>query len=495
MIEQVYIQKGERIARITPYVLAQRGVDPCFSSWVLTPDGDGLVWLFGALDVRRIARMEQYLDHDLLHQVSTACRGVPVYLSNTNGLRYGFLLTGRPRLPGRVDFPGLERGIVRLGVGLQGEVRCTWDRLGHLLVAGQTGSGKSVLLRLLAHQGLADGARLLLSDLDGATFPMLAGHPALVAPIAGNPQEAHQVVGLALGECDRRAVLYQAAGGYPDKMEDYNAQAVKVGEETLPRLLVILDEYNATAIANGGARGQFAGDVAALAWRGRKFGVNLVVAAQDFAKDIVGRFRDQVTPILFHVQSKDLARAVNCSPAAHFTKPGRAVSPRWGKFQAFYLDKADLATATAGGGVLSPGELSLVLWALEENDGYLSLADIQARAGTGAGACVTGQGASRRLAHEWETRGWLEKDTLAGNKRRVTSDLRQIAYKLKALQSPQSPPTNLQTGLQTDLEQSTSLQTADLARDPLAGIEGALAPISYGLYKPAVGGLQRVIPS
>jgi len=497
MIEQAYIQKGERIARITPYVLAQRGVDPCFSSWVLTPDGDGLVWLFGALDVRRIARMEQYLDHDLLHQVSTACRGIPVYLSNTNGLRYGFLLTGRPRLPGRVDFPGLERGIVRLGIGLQGEVRCTWDRLGHLLVAGQTGSGKSVLLRLLAHQGLADGARLLLSDLDGATFPMLAGHPALVAPIAGNPQEAHQVVGLALGECDRRAVLYQAAGGYPDKMEDYNAQAVKVGEETLPRLLVILDEYNATAIANGGARGQFAGDVAALAWRGRKFGVNLVVAAQDFAKDIVGRFRDQVTPILFHVQSKDLARAVNCSPAAHFTKPGRAVSPRWGKFQAFYLDKADLATATAGAGVLSPGELSLVLWALEENDGYLSLADIQ-QAGGHAGAHARGQGYARRLASAWENRGWLVKDSQSGNKRRVTDDLRQIAYKLKALQSPQTPTIGLQTGLQTGLEQSTHLQTADPARDGtlLADVDGGLVPVvGYGLYKPAAGTLQRVSKS
>jgi len=509
MIEKGYIQKGESIARITPCVLEQRGVDPCFSSWVLTSDSDGLVWLFGALDVRRIARMEQYLDRGLLHQVSTACRGIPCEVSNTSGLRYGFLLSGRPRLPGRVDFPGLERRVVRMGIGLAGEVRCTWDKLGHLLVAGQTGSGKSVFLRLLAHQGIADGARLLLADLDGATFPMLAGCTSLVAPIAANPREAHSVVGLALGECDKRAALYAAAGGFPDNLADYNAQAVKGGEDPLSRLLVILDEFNATAIANGGARGQFAGDVAALAMRGRKFGINLVVAAQDFAKETVGRFRDQTSAILFHVESKELARSVNCSPAAHFTKPGRAISPKWGKFQAYYLGKAELTTAGAGGaGVLSADELSLALWAIEKNDGYLSLADIQERSGTGAhagaGACTDararagarthgGQGYARRLATSWENRGWLVKDSQNGNKRRVTSDLEQIAYKLKTLKTLKTPPTNLQTDLQTDLAPSTSPQSANPAHDALADVPGALPQVvGYGCYRPAAGRLERV---
>jgi len=483
-IEQTFVDKANRLARLVPHVLAQRGLEPCFTDWVLTRSDGGHVWLFGALDVRRIARMEPYISRETLHQVSTVARGVPVYLSNTSGLRYGFLLSGRPRLPGRADFPGIERGMVRMGIGLAGEARCTWDKLGHLLVAGETGFGKSVFLRLLAHQAIADGARLLLADLDGATFPMLAGCASLVAPIAANPQEAHSVVGLALGECDKRAALYAAAGGFPDNLGDYNAQAVKSGEDPLPRLLVILDEYNATCIANGGARGQFASDTASLAWRGRKFGVNLVCAAQDFAKEVVGRFRDQVSPVCFRVQGKELARSVGCSEAVHITRPGRAVSTRWGAFQAYYLDKANLAISTAGAGVLSPGELSLVLWALEENDGYLSLADIMA---TGKG-----QGETRRLAHEWETRGWLVKDSQNGNKRRVTDDLRQIAYKLQTLQTLQTPPTNLQTPLQTDLEQSTNLQTANSARDPLADVAGALVPVGYGLYKPAVGGLQRV---
>jgi len=496
-IEQTFVDKANRLARIVPHVLVQRGLDPCFTDWVLTRSEGGQTWLFGALDTRRIARMEQYISSDLLHQVSTVARGVPVYLSNTSGLRYGFLLSGRPRLPGHVDFPGLERGTVRMGVDLRGEVRCTWDRLGHLLVAGMTGSGKSVFLRLLAHQAIADGARLLLADLDGATFPMLAGCPSLVAPVAGNPQEAHAVVGLALGECDKRAALYAAAGGFPDNLVDYNAQVVKGGEDPLPRLLVILDEYNATAIANGGARGQFASDTATLAWRGRKFGVNLVCAAQDFAKEVVGRFRDQVAPILFRVQSKELARSVGCSNAVHITRPGRAVSTRWGVFQAYFLDKSELAMAGAGGaGVLSADELALALWAIEANDGYLSLADIQAGGHAGAHARMT-EWAARKLAESWELRGWLRKDNQSGNKRKVTDELEKVAALLKpqSPQSPQTPISNHQTDSQTDLAQLSHSQTANSARDGalLADVPGALVPmVGYGLYKPAAGTLQRV---
>ena len=495
MIEKTFVDKADRLARIVPHVLAQRGLEPCFSDWVLTRSGRGDVWLYGVLDTRKIARMERYTSPDLLHQVSTVARGVPVYPSNTNGLRYGFLLSGRPRLPGRVDFPGIERGVVRMGVDLRGEVKCTWDKLGHLLVAGMTGYGKSVFLRLLVHQAIADGARLLLSDLDQTSFNMLVGCPSLVAPIAANPREAHQVVGLALGECDRRAALYAAAGGFPDNLGDYNHLAVKSGEDPLPRLLVILDEFNATAVALGGARGQFASDTAALAWRGRKFGVNLVCAAQDFAKEVVGRFRDQVSPICFRVQSKELARAVQCSEAVHAHRPGRAVSTRWGAFQAFFLDKSDLATAGAGGaGVLSAGELSLALWAIEQNDGYLSLADIQAGGGVGGTGARMTEWAARKLAEAWEFRGWLRKDNQSGNKRKVTGDLEKVVKLLKPRhpQTPQPPTATPQADPQTHLAQPSHSQTANLARDPLADVAGALVPVGYGLYKPTAGTLVPV---
>jgi len=103
---------------------------------------------------------------------------------------------------------------VLLGVNHAGEsVNQPWSKLGHLLVAGKTGSGKSVFLRSLAYQALAEGTQLLLVDLDGATFPMLANHPALLAPIATTPQAAQEAVERALGECDHRAALYMQMDG------------------------------------------------------------------------------------------------------------------------------------------------------------------------------------------------------------------------------------------------------------------------------------------
>jgi DNA segregation ATPase FtsK/SpoIIIE-like protein len=52
---------------------------------------------------------------------------------------------------------------------------------------------------------------------------------------------------------------------------------------------VVLDEYNAAVLAAGGAKGPLATAVAELGWRGRKFGVHVIFAAQDFSKAVVGR--------------------------------------------------------------------------------------------------------------------------------------------------------------------------------------------------------------
>lgn len=98
-------------------------------------------------------------------------------------------------MPKVVNFPGIESGQVLLGVSYARElIHLPWEKLGHLLVAGKTGSGKSVFLRLLAFQAIAEGAQLLLVDLDGATFPMLADHPALMAPVANTSQAAQETI-------------------------------------------------------------------------------------------------------------------------------------------------------------------------------------------------------------------------------------------------------------------------------------------------------------
>ena len=412
-----HIAKSVMFANRTVKVMGQRGLDPLFSEWTLTADGD-MVVLFGALDVRRLARMEQYTHPNLLHHLSTICNDTRVLVSNTSGLRYAYILDYETAIPSSVDFPGIERGIVRLGIDAKGnEIKVAWDKLGHLLVGGQTGMGKSNILRLLAHQAIAEGAVLFLSDIDGRTFPMLRNHSALGAPIAGTPKEAHEIVARALAEIDRRTLVYDTCNGYPENLDEYNGLT---HDEKLPRVLVILDEFNSTAMALGGAKGAFCNDVAALTWRGRKFGMHVIVGSQDFEKAIVGRMRDQCDAVCFRVKSFALARAVGCPGAVNIPKSrkGRAISQRWGVMQTYLIDKALLISGTPS--VLTPAEIEMIRWARSENDGYLPLSEIRKRLGLS-------QRKSRALAIDWERRAWLAKDADANNARRVTDELAKLA--------------------------------------------------------------------
>ncbi len=95
---------------------------------------------------------------------------------------------------------------------------------------------------------------------------------------------------------------------------------------------------------------------------------------------------------------------------------------------AYHLDDAALlAVARRVSGVETSGptltdvERDLLTWAVEHG-GALPLADIRARAGVG-------QKEARRLAESFERRGWLAKDTTAGNRRVLTSEGRLVAEK------------------------------------------------------------------
>jgi len=442
-IPKARLFEAEEISRHIINTLEKRGLEPAFSDWLITWDR-GLVWLFGLLDVARLEKLEAYSTDELLHHLATAIGGRSIFVSNHSGLRYAVLLSPMPKLPAKAAFPSFQRGTVLLGRRYTGEeLAVPWERLGHLLIAGMTGSGKSMFLRLLGYQAILEGCALLLCDMDGATFPMLEQHPALIAPIAHTPEEALALVDRAIGECNARAVLYRELPGYPEKLEEYNTLAVAAGLAPLPRWLVILDEFSATVMAAGGAQGLLARSTAELGWRGRKFGITLIFAAQDFSKGVVGRVRDQVGAVFgFRVRSSEIADAIGIPQASRIptSRPGLAITDRWGPVQTFWLDK-QLLVALAGENALAESpltdsELALVRWALAERNGYLTLAEIQDRLGIG-------QRPARRLAEEWGLRGWLQKDPGAANARRITEVLAALADKATNLTNPDKPAGEL----------------------------------------------------
>jgi hypothetical protein len=246
--------------------------------------------------------------------------------------------------------------------------------------------------------------------MDQTTFPMLANHPALLAPIASNAGMVLDMLRLALGECDHRAALYQAMPGYPEKLTEYNALAAKHGKEPLRRIVVFLDEFSSVMQGVGRSTGEAAQVLSALGWRGRKFGIHMVFAGQDFAKDLVGPVREQAAlSVCFKVKPGQRQVAVNlgCRGAHNIPaeRPGLAISDRYGPFQSYFMPKELLISEAAPlGAALDETERLIFARALQENDERLPLAKIMEWGGDGVGPSR-----ARSMQEEWAQRGWISK--------------------------------------------------------------------------------------
>ena len=419
-----YYQKTAiAVAQITGNVLTQRpGTDPtAIRRWILTKTLQGDVWLFAELDDQRIPKFEPY--EQATHHLSSSMKGLPVLTSNHTGLRLAFLLSPMKKLPKRVDLPEeLAAGRVMIGQCANGRLAgAKWGELNHMMVAGMTGSGKSYTLRSIVYQAIRQDFSLILGDLDNNTFPMLAGHPALITDLAEDENSFIQALRKACAEIEIRKQIYGQAENFPENIDEYNLWALKAGAEPLKRLLVALDEFNSAVDNTGGVNGGLANLAKQIVWRGRKFGISLVMGSQDFSKDLIGKVRDQVGVMIVHkVKNADVAQNIGMAAAARINpnRPGRALTDRWGLIQAYYLDKNKLVIDGQVAELLSEAERGYAERALRETEGKLSR-DILTEWGLG-------QREARRLQDDWKMRGWAENNPMDGNALYITPKLADL---------------------------------------------------------------------
>jgi hypothetical protein len=413
---------AETVSRLLTSSLTRRKLTPAFSDFYVTRLA-GMTPLIAVLDTARLGDHSPYVNADLLHQLSTDLGGLPVYLSNHSGIRYAVLLSPLPKLPRKVDLPlDVPRGKLAIGVRFTGQpILLDWDTFLHLAVLGNTGSGKSIFLQSLVSQAIRDGMQVLLSDIDQTTFGMLDGHPNLAAPIATSPQDALGLIEKALAECDRRAELFKALPEHPQKLSEYNALVVKQSREPLSRMLVILDEASTVLTTLGGAKGAMGQALATLGWRGRKFGIHFVFAAQEFTKDIVGPVRDQVgLTLCFRVRNGQMAERMECKGADRIpeSRPGLAISDRHGPIQTYFVEQSALGVQLNLLPALSEVERALFARAAKETSGRMSI------------PILVGWGqrerAARQLLETWELRGWVLRDPQRDNARYITAKLTDL---------------------------------------------------------------------
>ena len=87
-----YYSTARDVAQAIPGILAELGLNPFISRYVLTETEQGHAWLFVVLEVSPQQSLEAYTAPGVLDHISTALHGLPVVISASYGLRYAILI-------------------------------------------------------------------------------------------------------------------------------------------------------------------------------------------------------------------------------------------------------------------------------------------------------------------------------------------------------------------------------------------------------------------
>ncbi|UOR63175.1 DNA translocase FtsK [Helicobacter pylori] len=159
-------------------------------------------------------------------------------------------------------------------------------KLPHLLIAGTTGSGKSVgvnaMILSLLYKNPPDQLKLVMIDPKMVEFSIYADIPHLLTPIITDPKKAIGALQSVAKEMERR---YSLMSEYKVKtIDSYNEQAPNNGVEAFPYLIVVIDEL-ADLMMTGGKEAE--SPIARIAQMGRASGLHLIVATQRPSVDVV----------------------------------------------------------------------------------------------------------------------------------------------------------------------------------------------------------------
>ncbi len=210
-------------------------------------------------------------------------------------------------------------------------------KMPHLLVAGTTGSGKSVginvMLLSLLYKATPKQVRLLLVDPKMLELSVYEGIPHLLAPVITDMKDAATGLRWCVGEMERRYKLMAALGvrnlaGYNKKVEDarkagtpvrdpiWRPDDAGIGEDqvppeldTLPFIVVVIDEFADMMMIVGKKVEQL---IARIAQKARAAGIHLILATQRPSVDVItGLIKANVpTRMAFQVSSKIDSRTI-----------------------------------------------------------------------------------------------------------------------------------------------------------------------------------------
>jgi len=205
---------------------------------------------------------------------------------------------------------------VPLGLDVSGKPRVAdITRMPHVLIAGQTGSGKSVLLNswisTILFRATPEEVKLILVDPKRVELTRYDGVPHLMTPPIVEPEKVVSALKWAISEMDRRYKLF--AEKQARNLEIYNQSANK--EEQLPYILIIIDELADIMLF---APAEVEDTICRIAQMARATGIHLVLATQRPSVDVLTGLIKANIPcrVSFAVASMTDSRVILDAPGA-----------------------------------------------------------------------------------------------------------------------------------------------------------------------------------
>jgi len=225
------------------------------------------------------------------------------------------------------------RSLLTLGLGkdiVGNPVVVDLAKMPHVLVAGTTGSGKSVginaMILSLLYKAEARDVRLLMIDPKMLEMSVYEGIPHLLAPVVTDMKQAAHGLNWCVAEMERRYKLMSRLGvrnlaGYNSKIDDARAREEFIGNpfsltpdnpeplNRLPHIVVVIDELADLMMVVGKKIEEL---IARLAQKARAAGIHLILATQRPSVDVItGLIKANIpTRIAFQVSSKIDSRTI-----------------------------------------------------------------------------------------------------------------------------------------------------------------------------------------
>lgn len=193
-----------------------------------------------------------------------------------------------------IDTPEFDQQSSKLSAGLGKDIAgncvyCDIAKMPHLLIAGTTGSGKSVCMNSIIvsilYRATPEEVKFLMIDPKQVEFSKYAGIPHLLVPVVTDPRKAAGALGWAVSEMLQRYNKFSETG--VRDIEGYNKYVAKHEDENLevmPKICIFIDELSDLMMA---APKEVEDSICRLAQMARAAGMHLIIATQRPSVDVI----------------------------------------------------------------------------------------------------------------------------------------------------------------------------------------------------------------